>query len=79
MLASAPLPYVSDILGKPMVSSKPVSPSPILILGAGIVLGGLLGLGMACIAYYRRWNLGIWPNLGSRTIRSRASAAPKSG
>lgn len=67
MLASAPLPYVSDLLGKPMISSKPVSPMPILTLGAGFILGGLLGLGLASMAYYRRWNLRIWPNLGSRS------------
>src|SRR5947207_1398587 len=44
MLASAPLAYVSDMLGKPMISSKPVSPVPVAVLAAGLIIGGLLGL-----------------------------------
>jgi hypothetical protein len=66
MLASAPLPYVSDILGKPMVSSRPVSPSPIPTLGAGIFLGGLVGFGLALITFYRRRNIRIHPKAAAR-------------
>jgi len=54
MQASSPLPYASDILGKPMISSKPVSPKPLATWGAGIVCGGLLGLWVASIKYRRR-------------------------
>ena len=54
MQASSPLPYASDILGKPMISSKPVSPKPLATWGAGIVFGGLLGLWGASIKYRRR-------------------------
>ena len=53
MLASAPLPYVSDSLGKPLISSKPVSPVPAAVLAAGIILGGLAGLSIASVKYYR--------------------------
>jgi len=54
MLSSAPLPYVSDALGTPMVSSKPVSPIPVAVLAAALILGGLLGFWVASIKYYRR-------------------------
>jgi uncharacterized protein involved in exopolysaccharide biosynthesis len=54
MLASAPLSYVSDVLGKPMISSKPVSPLPVAVFVAAIILGGLIGLGVASIRYRRR-------------------------
>jgi uncharacterized protein involved in exopolysaccharide biosynthesis len=54
MLASAPLPYVSDALGKPMISSKPVSPIPVAVFAAALILGGLLGFGLASIKYYRQ-------------------------
>ncbi len=54
MLASAPLPYVSDIMGKPMVSTKPVSPKPVAVLAAGLILGVLLGCGFASAKYYLR-------------------------
>jgi len=54
MLASAPLPYVSDVLGKPMISARPVSPSPIAVLAAALILGGLVGLGVASRKYRRR-------------------------
>lgn len=54
MLASAPLPYVSDVLGKPMISSKPVSPVPVAVFAAALIVGGLLGFGLASIKFYRR-------------------------
>src|SRR5215469_1849104 len=47
MLASAPLPYVSDVLGNPMVSSRPVSPVPLAVLVAAVVLGWLVGVAIA--------------------------------
>lgn len=54
MLASAPLPYVSDALGKPLVSAKPISPVPVAVLAAGLILGGLMGVGAATIKFRRR-------------------------
>jgi uncharacterized protein involved in exopolysaccharide biosynthesis len=54
MQASSPLPYASDILGKPMISSKPVAPVPLAAWGAGFVLGGVLGLWLASLKYRRR-------------------------
>jgi uncharacterized protein involved in exopolysaccharide biosynthesis len=54
MLASAPLPYVSDALGTPLISAKPVSPIPAAVLAAALVLGGLLALGVATLKYRRR-------------------------
>lgn len=54
MLASAPLAYVSDMLGKPMISAKPVSPVPVAVLAAGLIIGGLLGLIVARVRYNRR-------------------------
>lgn len=54
MQASAPLPYASDVLGKPMISSKPVSPKPLAVWFAGIIVGGLLGLWVASLKYNRR-------------------------
>lgn len=54
MQASSPLPYASDVLGKPMVSSKPVSPVPFAAWGIGLILGGVLGLWFASMKYRRR-------------------------
>jgi uncharacterized protein involved in exopolysaccharide biosynthesis len=54
MQASSPLPYASDILGKPMVSSKPVAPKPIAAWGTAIIFGGLLGLWAASRKHRRR-------------------------
>jgi uncharacterized protein involved in exopolysaccharide biosynthesis len=54
MQASSPLPYASDILGKPMISTKPVSPKPIAAWGVGIIFGGLLGLWLASLKHRRR-------------------------
>lgn len=54
MQASSPLPYASDVLGKPMVSSKPVSPKPIAAWGAAIIFGGLAGLWAASRKHRRR-------------------------
>ncbi len=54
MLASAPLPYVSDMLGEPIVSATPVNPKPIPVLFAGIVFGYLIGFFIAVRKYGRR-------------------------
>ncbi|MGO9934862.1 MAG: hypothetical protein ACLPV8_24030 [Steroidobacteraceae bacterium] len=54
MQASAPLPYASDVLGRPMISTRPVSPKPLVVWGAGIILGGLLGFWAASFKYHRR-------------------------
>jgi hypothetical protein len=54
MQASAPLPYASDVLGKPMVSSQPVSPKPVVAWILGIIFGGLFGLWAASAKYNRR-------------------------
>jgi uncharacterized protein involved in exopolysaccharide biosynthesis len=54
MLASAPLPYASDVLGRPMISTTPVSPKPLAAWAAGIIFGGLLGLWLANLKYHRR-------------------------
>jgi uncharacterized protein involved in exopolysaccharide biosynthesis len=54
MLASAPLPYVSDTLGKPLISAEPVSPVPVAVLAAALILGGLLGVGVATIKFRRQ-------------------------
>ena len=54
MLASAPLPYVSDALGNPLISAEPVSPIPAAILAAALILGGLLAVGVAAIKLRRR-------------------------
>jgi uncharacterized protein involved in exopolysaccharide biosynthesis len=53
MLASAPLPYVSDALGKSLISSKPASPVPLAVLSAAIVLGCLVGV-MVAVGRHRR-------------------------
>lgn len=57
MLATAPLPYASAILGKPTVSSKPVHPSPVAVLALGIILGAMLGIGFAVWSYGREAGL----------------------
>ncbi len=54
MLASAPLPYVSDMLGAPTVSSKPAYPRPIPVLIGGILLGALIGFVVAARKYGSR-------------------------
>lgn len=54
MLASAPLPYVSDALGKPLISAEPVSPIPVATLAAALILGGLLAVGVATVKFRRR-------------------------
>ena len=54
MLASAPLPYVSDMLGTPIVSSRPAYPRSIPLLIAAIVIGFLTGLAIATRKYNRR-------------------------
>jgi uncharacterized protein involved in exopolysaccharide biosynthesis len=54
MLSSSPLPYVSEILGKPMISSKPVSPVPLAALLGGVIVGGVVGVLWAGIARQRR-------------------------
>ncbi len=54
MLASAPLPYVSDMLGTPIVSNRPAYPRPIPVLIASIVLGFFIGLAIAARKYGRR-------------------------
>jgi uncharacterized protein involved in exopolysaccharide biosynthesis len=53
MQASSPLPYASDVLGKPMVSSSPVSPRPLVTWGLAIFLGTLLGFWVASLRYRR--------------------------
>lgn len=54
MLASSPLPYVSDMLGTPIVSSRPAYPRPIAVLIAAVVIGFLIGLALATRKYGRR-------------------------
>jgi uncharacterized protein involved in exopolysaccharide biosynthesis len=54
MLASSPLPYVSDMLGTPIVSSRPAYPRAIPLLIAAIVIGFLIGLAIATRKYGRR-------------------------
>jgi len=54
MLASAPLPYISDALGNPLISATPVSPIPAAVLAAALILGGLLAVGVATLKYRRR-------------------------
>jgi hypothetical protein len=46
-LASAPLPYISDMLGTPTFSKRPAYPQPIPVLLAGIILGFLVGFAIA--------------------------------
>lgn len=54
MLASAPLPYVSDMLGTPLVSPRPAHPRPIPVLLGAVVIGFLIGFGRAARKYGRR-------------------------
>jgi uncharacterized protein involved in exopolysaccharide biosynthesis len=54
MQASSPLPYASDVLGTPMISTNPVSPKPIAAWAAGIIFGGLFGFWFASRKYHRR-------------------------
>lgn len=54
MLASAPLAYVSDALGNPLVSAKPVSPVPTAVLLMALFLGWLVGVGVAMRKHRRR-------------------------
>jgi uncharacterized protein involved in exopolysaccharide biosynthesis len=54
MLASAPLPYISDTLGTPLISANPVAPIPAAVLAAALVLGGLLAVGVASRKHKRR-------------------------
>jgi hypothetical protein len=54
MLASAPLPYVSDMLGTPTFSTKPAYPRAIPLLLAGIIMGFLVGFAIAARKYGRR-------------------------
>jgi uncharacterized protein involved in exopolysaccharide biosynthesis len=54
MLASAPLPYVSDALGQPLTSARPVSPIPPAVLIAALLLGGMVGAAAARLRHRRR-------------------------
>lgn len=54
MLASAPLPYVSDALGNPLISAKPVSPVPLAVLAAAFIVGSLVAVAIARVRYRRR-------------------------
>jgi uncharacterized protein involved in exopolysaccharide biosynthesis len=54
MQASSPLPYASDILGKPMVSSRPVSPKPGAAWGVAVFFGALLGFWFASRKHRRK-------------------------
>ncbi len=58
MLATAPVPYVSDILGGPTISSGPVYPSPVAVYAVAIFLGGCVGLLLA-LRNYRLVNRGV--------------------
>ena len=57
MMASSPLPFVSDVLGPPMTSRIPVSPSPVAVFAAALVAGILLGATLAIFADRRGWNI----------------------
>jgi uncharacterized protein involved in exopolysaccharide biosynthesis len=54
MLASAPLPYISDMLGTPTFSSKPAYPMPIPVLLGGGIIGFVVGFVIAARKYGRR-------------------------
>lgn len=54
MLASAPLPYASEALGTTMISTTPAAPVPFAVLTTAFILGGMIGLILARIRYYRR-------------------------
>ncbi len=54
MLASSPLPYVSDVLGPPIVSQHPVSPRPLAAILAGIVTGFAFGFALAARKFTRQ-------------------------
>lgn len=54
MFASAPLPYVSDALGTPMVSLRPLYPKPLAVLAAGLILGTVAGFVIARFKHRRR-------------------------
>ncbi len=54
MLASSPLPYVSDVLGPPIVSRHPVSPKPFAVIVAGIVIGFVFGFFLAARKFARQ-------------------------
>jgi len=54
MLASAPLPYVSDMLGTPTFSARPAYPKPIPVLLGGAIIGFLVGFFLAARKHGRR-------------------------
>jgi hypothetical protein len=54
MLASAPLPYVSDALGRPLISAKPVSPIPAAVLIAALLMGATVAAVAARLRNRRR-------------------------
>ena len=53
MLASAPLPYVSDMLGTPIVSARPSYPRPLAVLFGALVVGFLVGFSVAARRFRR--------------------------
>jgi len=54
MLASAPLPYVSDALGKPLILTNPVSPIPMAVLIAALIIGFMVAIPFANARYRKR-------------------------
>jgi uncharacterized protein involved in exopolysaccharide biosynthesis len=53
MLASAPLPYISDTLGTPTASTRPAYPKAVPVLIAAMVVGFLIGFAIALRKYGR--------------------------
>jgi hypothetical protein len=53
-LASAPLPYVSDMLGTPTFSKRPAYPKAIPVLLGGVMIGFLVGFFIAARKHGRR-------------------------
>ncbi len=57
MMARTGQPFAADPLGMVSVTDKPVSPNMVIALAAGLVLGGLMGIGAAIFMWWRRGQL----------------------
>lgn len=54
MMSSSNLPYAAEPLGAPIVSLRPTSPKPGLILALGVIMGGALGVLTAAVLLIRK-------------------------
>jgi LPS O-antigen subunit length determinant protein (WzzB/FepE family) len=54
MVASSTAPYAAEKIGAPVVSMKPSSPKPLVVLPAGIIFGAMLPILLIVMSWYFR-------------------------